>query len=102
MDRSRTGGGNGKFYLVCLYIYSLTDKHTLLHDQKPKKGIIHEQHSHRIEELISTESTSCVTIKNSTEGKVICRKHIMPFLFQVTVCMLHALYHLHSLHMEHN
>lgn len=38
-------------------------------------------------------------ISNSKEGKVICRKSIISW---VSVCMLHALYHQHSLHIEHN
>lgn len=45
-----------------------------------------------IEQLICRESTNCITTKNSTEGKAICRKlQILPFQFQVAVFMLYAL-----------
>ena len=69
---------------------------------KDRSNDFSEQHSHRIEELICTESTKCLTIKNSTEGKVVYRKHIISFLFQVAAYMLDALCHLQSLQMEHN
>lgn len=48
-----------------------------------------------VEESIHTKSTNCVIIRNYMEGNIPYGKHISAFLFQMAVCMLHALYYLH-------